>query len=277
MKLTVDIAGDKYHFEDRFHDLSIPLHFNGPQPNTYGVPTATSQAFEGGGFVGDTRRGGSCNFETFRFTPHCNGTHTECIGHVAWERISISQTLQESLIPATLTTVTPRSQTKDTYTPKLNPEDKVIDKAMLQDALKEVEDEFIKALIIRTLPNENSKKSRDYMEVPPAFFTLDAMQYIRDRGITHLLVDLPSVDRLFDEGKLSAHHIFWEIPQGSHEVSANPTQHSQATITEMIFVADHIKDGPYLLNLQIAPFVSDAAPSRPLIYPLQKSWISDFD
>lgn len=277
MKMTVEIAGDTYHFEDRFHDLSIALKFNGAQPNTYGVPAATSQAFEGGGFVGDTRRGGSCNFETYTFTPHCNGTHTECIGHIAKERISVRETLQESLIPAILATVTPRSQSSDSYLPGLNPKDKVIDLDLLKTELEPVEDEFLGALLLRTLPNDDSKKSRDYMQVPPAFFTLDAMQYIRDRGVRHLLVDLPSVDRLYDEGRLSAHHVYWEVNQGSNEVPPHPQLHSAATITEMIYAPDRIPDGKYLLNLQIAPFHSDAAPSRPVIYPLQKSWIADFD
>ena len=36
----------------------------------------------------------------------------------------------------------------------------------------------------------------------------------------------------------------------------------------MIYVDDKIKDGHYLLNLQIPSFVSDAAPSRPIIYKL---------
>ena len=29
-------------------------------------------------------------------------------------------------------------------------------------------------------------------------------------GLNILLVDTPSVDRLFDEGKLSSHNIFWD-------------------------------------------------------------------
>jgi hypothetical protein len=47
------------------------------------------------------------------------------------------------------------------------------------------------------------------------------------------------------------------------------------TITEMIYVRDEVADGLYLLNLQIAPFVSDAAPSRPLLYPLIKALKAD--
>jgi hypothetical protein len=42
-----------------------------------------------------------------------------------------------------------------------------------------------------------------------------------------------------------------------------------ATITEMIFVKDDISDGSYLLNLQIASFENDAAPSKPILYSLE--------
>jgi hypothetical protein len=41
------------------------------------------------------------------------------------------------------------------------------------------------------------------------------------------------------------------------------------TITELAFVPDDVKDGLYLLNLQVAPFDNDAAPSRPLLFRLE--------
>src|SRR4026208_1919587 len=83
-------------------DISIPLNFNGPQPNAFGVEPATSTACEYGPLVGDNRRGASCNFERVTFIPHCNGTHTECGGHITNERISILDCLKETLIPAML-------------------------------------------------------------------------------------------------------------------------------------------------------------------------------
>ena len=36
------------------------------------------------------------------------------------------------------------------------------------------------------------------------------MNYIVSLGVQHLLVDTPSVDRLLDDGNLSAHNIFWQ-------------------------------------------------------------------
>ena len=95
MKAEVEIENKKYNVDfSKGIDISIPLNFNGEQPNTYGVDRATSKPFQNGEFIGDTRKGGPCNFETYSFTPHCNGTHTECIGHITDERIDILSSLK---------------------------------------------------------------------------------------------------------------------------------------------------------------------------------------
>ena len=130
-----------------------------------------------------------------------------------------------------------------------------------KNKLQDINQEFLNGLIIRTLPNAESKKSRDYMKETPSFFSIDAMEYIVSLGVEHLLVDTPSVDRLLDDGHLSAHNIFWETKGKEF----NPNTKNK-TITEMIFASENIKDGGYLLNLQIPAFVSDAAPSRPILY-----------
>ena len=255
-KLEVDFSEGK--------DISISLIFNGKQPNTYNVGKAISKPYRDGQFIGDTRKGGPCNFETHSITPHCNGTHTECIGHITKERISILSSLKEEMILSTLITVTPESS-KENYNPPLNPEDLVITKKQLEDELKYNNFNFLDALIIRTLPNNSDKKQRDYIKSPSAFFTLDAMNYIVSLGVRHLLVDVPSVDRLFDDGILSAHNIFWETKEKEFNVNT-----ANKTITEMIFVPNKIKDGKYLLNLQVAPFFADAAPSRPVLYKINE-------
>ena len=246
------------------NDISIPINFNGEQPNTYGVDIATSKPYQDGQFIGDTRKGGPCNFETYSFTPHCNGTHTECIGHITNERVSVLTSLNQEMIPATLVSVTPRNTTEN-YNPDLNKEDLVITKEDLELQLKDINPAFLQGLIIRTLPNSDNKKSRDYMKVSPAFFSIDAMEYIVSLGVVHLLVDTPSVDRLLDDGHLSAHNIFWETKGKEF----NPNTQNK-TITEMIFAPSSLEDGTYLLNLQIPAFVSDAAPSRPIIYKINE-------
>ena len=126
---------------------------------------------------------------------------------------------------------------------------------------------IIESLVIRTLPNLSSKKSSVYdQNNQPPFFTKQAMQWIADSPINHLLVDFPSIDKMYDEGQLINHRAFWKVKKG--EQKYNQESKTERTITEMIYVKDHIDDGMYCLNLQIPAFDLDAAPSRPVIYPL---------
>ena len=272
MNISIQIENKTYQIDpERFFDLSIPLHFNGAQPNAYNADKAVSKAVEAGSLVGDTRRGGSCNFEQYTFIPHCNGTHTESIGHITNERISITNCLKDVFIPALLITVEPENaaDTNDTYTPEKNADDRLITKRAIEFGIQKPPEgavQNIEALIIRTLPNDDSKKTREYMQNPPPFFSREAMEFIVEFGVKHLLADMPSIDRMFDEGMLSNHRIFWNVEPGSHELNENSRTYN--TVTEMIYAPDEAKDGPYLLNLQIPPFTADAAPSRPLIFAI---------
>jgi kynurenine formamidase len=124
--------------------------------------------------------------------------------------------------------------------------------------------ENLEALVIRTLPNDTSKRTRKWEDATTPYFTPEAIQAIRARGANHLLIDLPSVDPLIDGGRLAAHRVFWDVPLGSKELpDANARQR---TITEMIFVPDDVPDGGYLLTIQTPHIASDAVPSRPLLF-----------
>jgi arylformamidase len=262
-------------------DISIPLDFGGAQPNAYGVEKASAKPCEAGTLVGDTRLGGSCNFEQYKFIPHCNGTHTECVGHLTRERISVRDCLKDAFIPATLLSVKPENSSDANENYSVNPgkTDKIITRQAIENALQNLDarnphsairhshaesSHFLQALIIRTLPNYESKKTRAYLDDVPPFFSTEAMRLLVEKGVRHLLVDLPSIDRTFDEGKLSNHRIFWNVEQGSFEITE--ASFINRTITELIFVPDKIADGNYLLNLQIASFVTDASPSRPILF-----------
>lgn len=242
-------------------DISIPLRFNGPQPNAWGVESARSQPVVAGDLVGDTRRGGSVNFEQYTFIPHCSGTHTECVGHITHERISIRECLRDVLIPARLVSVEPkRSTTRDGISLA---DDLAIERGLLEKQISGA-DMAGGALVIRTLPNGDWKTNAEYGEQNvPAYFAPEAMDLIVELGVKHLLVDLPSIDRIFDDGKLANHRKFWNVEPGSHEVG--PEIRINNTITELIYVPDSVEDGEYTLNLQIAPFESDCAPSRPIL------------
>ncbi|GFE86155.1 hypothetical protein GCM10011488_11090 [Steroidobacter agaridevorans] len=145
--------------------------------------------------------------------------------------------------------------------------DRVISLAALIKAIDGATLSDYQALVVRTLPNDASKLTCNYDAGPmPPYFSVDAMRHLVDHGIATLVVDLPSIDRAQDGGKLAAHRVFWGMPAGSTSAATATRQH--ATITEMAFIDDAVADGSYLLNLQVAPFVIDAAPSRPILLPL---------
>ena len=254
-------------------DISIPMRFDGPQPNAFGVPRATGEPCQAGELIGDTRLGGSCNFEQYTFITHCNGTHTECVGHITHQRISIRECLKDAVIEALLVSVeaSDAGEVSDSYAVPFGDDDRLITREILGRAFTPRATSTGRelgptaALIVRTLPNHDSKLSRGYGEEPlPPYFTTEAMEYILECGFNHLLVDVPSIDRMNDEGKLSNHRIFWNLDQGSFEIKEG--SRVKSTITEFIYVSNDVPDGEYALNLQIAPFAADASPSRPLLF-----------
>lgn len=247
--------------------IAIPLDFIGKQPNTYDVPRAVSHAYEDGTFIGDVRRGGSCNFETVNLTPHCNGTHTECIGHITRERVHIAETDFKRISTAMLISVEPivADDHAHHYNYSLEIGDLLITKELLEIEIKKHGNVEFDSLIIRTLPNTDKKLSDQYDDVP-AYFSFDAMEYILELAVSNLLVDMPSIDRLYDDGLMTNHRTYWQV---SEEREVNETT-AHKTVSEFIYAADSVVDGYYLLEIQTPPFLSDAAPSTPLLYKLEK-------
>ena len=134
------------------------------------------------------------------------------------------------------------------------------DQVISVDELQNIKiEDGIKALVIRTIPNSQSKKVRNYSGTNPTYITTDAMQFIVASGIEHLVVDLPSVDREEDGGRLTAHNTFWGTGNSDRMYS---------TITELAFIGDEISDGIYLLELQTILIELDVSPSQPILYSL---------
>jgi kynurenine formamidase len=267
--LTLEVAGRRYRAQALAGiPIAIPLEFDGPQPSHFGAAPARSEAMRSGGFTGDTRRGGSCNARVVTLNTHCNGTHTECVGHLTDDPAPIGALLREPLYLAALITVDPVSgpASRESAAHAFAPADRVVTRAALAAALRDYETAGNQALVVRTTPNGEDKRTRRYDgESPAPFLTLEAARYLVELGIEHLLVDLPSIDRAQDGGLLAAHRVYWGLPEGSRNLAlaARPA----ATITELVYVADDVDDGLYLMSLQVPSFASDAAPSRPLLYP----------
>lgn len=267
-QLWLEHAGRRFAVDvTRGVSLAIPLDPHGAQPAHFGAPAARAEPLATGGFVGDTRAGGSCNCESVTLVPHCNGTHTEGPGHVTRERLSVHGSAMRPLYRAALVSVQPEdaAASDETSDPPPQAGDRLITARALLPALAAIDAWQSEALVVRTLPNGADKRVRDWMAPPlPPYFTLEAMALLVTRGVRHLLTDLPSVDRLFDNGRLAGHRVFFGLPPDSR--SAADVGRPDATVTEMIFVPDTLPDACYALSLQLAAWVSDATPSRPVLY-----------
>lgn len=233
-------------------DISIPLTNDDQNPLAWYVDKPVFEPVRAEGFVGLVSQGSSTNFRNIFFNPHGHGTHTECLGHITTEIHSINQHLQQSFFTAEVISITPEKVWND----KANVWDEVITKSLLEQAMGKGS---VEAIVLRTLPNQLEKKHKNYSNSNPPYLNVECVELLNQRNVSHFLIDLPSVDRENDEGKLEFHHAFWQVPE-------NPQFHK--TITEFIYVSDEIKDGNYILNLQTAPFENDATPSRPVLFEI---------
>lgn len=231
-------------------DISLPLRAGNDNPRAWYVAPPRMEPVRENGFLGSVSEGGNVNFRDIYFNPHGHGTHTECLGHITPIVHSVNKTLSSYFFNAALVSIEPTIiQLSD------GSFDKVISKQQMELALKEYN--TVEAVILRTLPNGEDKKFMNYSATNPPYLEADVVEILDAYKVKHFLVDLPSVDRESDGGKLEFHHCFWSVP-GREDCTR--------TITELIFVSDEITDGSYVLEMQLAPFENDASPSRPVLY-----------
>lgn len=229
-------------------DISIPIDPSKKNVNAWYLeePKITAEKIDGETIK--VSEGAVVNFNSIHFNPHSHITHTECVGHITEEIHSVNKNLKYFIFLAEVVTIAPLFHNGDF----------MIGVKQLKTALKNKKRD---AIVIRTLPNLDDKKSMQYSNTNPTYLSEKAAIYLREKGIKHLLVDLPSVDKENDNGKLLSHNAFWNTA-GQIRMDA--------TITEFIYVPNDVEDGEYLLNLMIAPFENDATPSKPVLYKIIK-------
>ncbi len=255
-KPTYPFRGHNYAFDPAVPlDISLPLAPGPDQVNCFWAEPVQFDTIRVGDFVGSVALGGSTNYQRVHLTPHGNGTHTECYGHISPDpNATLNQCLRRFLFVARLVSVAPRPQPNG---------DLIVTLADMQTALVQhggPDNAYLpEALILRTLPNDSAKRQRQYSGTNPTYLEPALAEFLVAHEVQHLLLDLPSVDREEDGGALLAHHAFWRYPQQPR---------CGATITELIFVPDTVPDGLYLLNLQITSLELDASPSKPVLYRL---------
>lgn len=278
MITNIHFNGQNYQADlTRPLDISIPLVDEPEQVNCFYAPLFETSPVRAGNFVGATAEGGPVNFLNLKLNPHGNGTHTECVGHIARPEdfetnkkivFTINQSLKRFHFFAKLATLYPTRQPNG---------DRVISPIQIEEILQPGETE---ALILRTMPNDNRKKRMSYSGTNPPYLDPKALDFMVECGVQHLLLDLPSVDREEDDGLLLSHKAFWCYPNGQRNVKnenigeqklqrrVEDFGRKNCTITELIYVTNEIKDGLYLLNLQTTALEIDASPSKPVLYKL---------
>ena len=264
MIVKVEHNGKEYIINtSKFKDLSIPYDFNGPQPNFFNVEPGKVKPFKSGPTSYSISDGAGCNVTEISMNIHCTGTHTECVGHLLEKESSISECIKELFLPTVLITVTPIffSQCPDDYHVSINNDEKVISKNLVEECYDKYESNQPLSMIIRTLPNPMEKQFYSFSEKRPPFFTNDALKFLSNK-IEHLVVDIPSIDRMEDNGLLGNHRIFWS-DNGNLKGAIN--SNSKKTITELAYIPNDVEDGFYFMNIQLPHFKIDAAPSRPII------------
>ncbi len=247
MLATIQYNSKKYQIDlSKPIDISIPLHSSKSNVNAWYIdePKITPVVLDG--WTASVAEGASINFNSIEFNPHAHGTHTECVGHITEKVHSINKNLKQFFFLAEVITVAPENFDGD----------KIISQKQLQFALGNKKRE---AIAIRTIPNTKEKWSQQYSHTNWPYLHKDAVAYLVRKGVKHLMIDMPSIDRERDEGELAGHNIFWNTA-GKLRMDA--------TITEFIYVPNKVVDGTYFVNIQIAPFENDAAPSKPVLYSI---------
>ncbi len=228
-------------------DISIPIDMSRQNISAWYLDAPKIAPVESGDWVGSVTEGADVNFNNIQFNPHAHITHTECVGHITKELYSINKNLKQFFFLAEVITIVPE---------EIENGDLVITKKQLKVAFGDKKRE---AVIIRTMPNSDDKLNNQYSNTNPSYLLEETAVYLRENNVEHLLIDLPSVDKEQDGGKLLAHNAFWNT---ADDIRFN------ATITEFIYVKEQVKDGMYFLNLMVAPFENDATPSKPILYKI---------
>lgn len=272
LQLTTTIAGRRFVADlGDSVSLAVSLDFRGPQPNAFFLPRAECEAVRIGGYVGATRLGGSSNCSTITLTPHGNGTHTECVGHIVDEHISVSDVVDGGLSTAVVVTLPVRAlaASGETAAPPAMENDDVITRADLQAAVDAIPGgDQTEAIIVRLDYDRVDLASATWSGNAPPYFTQEAITWLARGPWVHLVTEIPSLDRDDDDGAMFNHRAWWGLSEDT--TSIVDALRGDRSVTEMACVPERVHDGLWLLALELPAFLLDAAPSRPRLYPLRE-------
>jgi arylformamidase len=242
--------------------LAATMPLDGTAPRWFEAPPAHSWPNRVGTFSGSVLTGASCNCRNVQLTPHGSGTHTECVGHLTADDHHVCSLLPDGLLPALLLVVaaTAARGVAESVDHAIDPADTLLTADALNAAWPADLPYAPTALVVRT----------SWTDRPP-YLTRECAQLLVNRGIEHLVVDMPSIDRLDDAGMLTAHRIFFGLPPRREQRRlplAKDARRPSATVTELARIPKSLPAGPGFLQIQAPAIEGDAVPSRPLWFAL---------
>jgi hypothetical protein len=244
--------------------LAPNLTFDGAAPRWFDAPAAHSWPHRVGEFSGTVLTGASCNCRNIQLLPHGNGTHSEGVGHLTYDEANVIDVLPKLPMPAVLLRLAALRagdchETAD-YAPE--PNDWLVTQQICAAAWPQAPAPRPSVAVLALEPCETA--------VPP-YLTRECTQWLVDRGIEHLIVELPSIDRLRDAGRLTAHRIFFGLP--AYAATAPAPRHSdarrpQATVTELAQIPRELTTRSGFVQWLAPAMLGDAVPTQPLWYDL---------
>lgn len=232
-------------------DLSVPISLSHTirhgeeNPNCFFAPHPEFKPYQSGDFIGSIEHGSPVNFYNIFLNPHGSSTHTECVGHIKTGYV-LKDCLKEHIFLSYVLSVEYET---------VEDGDRIISDI---ERLNQIPDE-VDALILRV--TNLDKESLNFSGTNPIFVSKMLISEINRKGVQHLLVEIPSIDKEEDGGKLEGHREFW---YGNGDVEKNKT------ITELVKIPEVVEDGLYVLNLQVLNIALDVSPSNPVIYQCKK-------
>ncbi|MAQ43634.1 MAG: hypothetical protein CMG25_04020 [Candidatus Marinimicrobia bacterium] len=257
MKMTIRYNSTTYNIDSNTGiDISIPVNFNeNLNPKFYDTSYPQRQYYKEGNREYNIKKGAGCNVPMITMNIHCSGTHTETANHIINDAPMISDIDNLNFIPSQLISVNPEINSNEKYHADSDNEDRVITKNQLEKLINP--NTFTESIIIRTNPNDIDKKIKNYNSHHHPYLSNEAIEYLKEIKVKHIVIDTPSIDKYNDGGKLGNHKIFFTN-------NDNSTNHN--TVTELVFIPNECIDGKYFLCIGVPNFKLDAAPSKPIIY-----------
>lgn len=256
------------HGEDRWFGMGdfktvsreVLLNNETKAPNAFHLTPFSSRTVEfEGQFIGDVKRGGSCNVDTLSYVPH-GLTHLETSAHL----------LNPDAHPPTVKDIPPESLSGIALLLDLSYLGKEPGGKIPWDAVRPVLEKNtlpISLLAIKThasiLPQDYDFSSKDFLSLSPE--TAKGIHDYRLDGnrIDCLILDLPSIDPESDGGKLLAHRNFFGLPLTGMDAEDK----EKRALVELAWFSD-LQEGYYYVFISPPRFDTNAVTTGILLRPL---------